>query len=43
MTLFGYDRTLFKQFGIFIHNTQAIPVPVIEQKTANILECFGFC
>lgn len=38
MTVFGYDTPQFRQCGIFIHNTQAIPVPVSEPKEPNMLE-----
>lgn len=38
MTLFGYDTPQFRQCGIFIHNTDAIPVPAIEPKKPNMLE-----
>lgn len=37
MTLFGYDTAQFRQCGIFIHNTEAVPVPAIEPKTTNML------
>lgn len=46
MTLFGYDTLQFRQCGIFIYNTEAIPVPAIEPKKPNMLEdnlkLFGF-
>lgn len=38
VTLFGYDTPQFRQCGIFIHNTEAIPVPAIEPKKPNMLE-----
>lgn len=40
VTLFGYDTTQFRQCGIFIHNNEAIQVPVIEPKTSNVLHRF---
>lgn len=36
MTLFGYDTPQFRQCGIFIHNTEDIPVPSIEPKKPNM-------
>lgn len=35
VTLFGYDTAQFRQCGIFIHNTEAVPVPPIEIKKKN--------
>ena len=46
VTLFGYDTLQFRQCGIFIYNTEAIPVAAIEPKKQNMLEdnlkLFGF-